>query len=172
LRTVTFEEEKAGLVPIAIHPRDGQSLWCELAAPERLTRANCALAGLLAQHEAAPNGSFRWRITQGVEMGRPSMLEAGAEKRDGITTDGKPAGVWLYAGFLQEAKLISVGYGIEQLLQARTQPQFQGSPPLEPPDADICAAPAVAAKRVKTKADARCMMATHHGRGHHVFPGR
>jgi len=181
--TVTFEE-KAGLVPIAIQRRDGQSIWCALTAPERLTlgptmpagsvasalslalddvitvthlpqlasvglpflvaelkdraalerarlsldgarallaegvppdvhlyvrstdgfdlrarmfapldgvpedpatgSANCALAGLLAQHEAAPNGSFRWRIAQGVEMGRPSVLEAGAEKRDGI----------------------------------------------------------------------------------------
>jgi len=90
----------------------------------------------------------------------------------GFTADGKPAGVWLYAGFLQEANLIGIGYGIEQLLQARTQPQFEGSPPPEPPDAGICAAPAVAAKRVKTKADARRMMAAHHGRGHHVFPGR
>jgi hypothetical protein len=90
----------------------------------------------------------------------------------GLTADGKPAGVWLYAGFLQEANLIGVGYGIEQLLQARTQPQFQGSPPPEPPDAGLCAAPAVAAKRVKTNADVRRMMAAHHGRGHHVFPGR
>lgn len=181
--TVTFEE-KAGLVPIAIQRRDGQSIWCELAAPERLTlgptisagslastlslapddvlsgthlpqlasvglpfliaelkdraalerarlsldgarslraagvppdvhlyvrsadgfdirarmfapldgvpedpatgSANCALAGLLAQHEAAANGSVGWRIAQGVEMGRPSVLEARAEKRDGI----------------------------------------------------------------------------------------
>lgn len=46
--------------------------------------ANCALAGLLGHHEEAANGSFRWRIAQGVEMGRPSILEARAEKRDGI----------------------------------------------------------------------------------------
>ncbi len=46
--------------------------------------ANCALAGLLGHHDEAANGSFRWRIAQGVEMGRPSILEARAEKRDGI----------------------------------------------------------------------------------------
>lgn len=45
--------------------------------------ANCALAALLSQHEEAADGSFRWRIAQGVEMGRPSVLEARTEKRDG-----------------------------------------------------------------------------------------
>lgn len=46
--------------------------------------ANCALAGLLGHHDKATDGSFGWRIAQGVEMGRPSVLEASAEKRDGI----------------------------------------------------------------------------------------
>ena len=45
--------------------------------------ANCALAGLLSHHAAAADGTFRWRVAQGVEMGRPSLLEASAEKRDG-----------------------------------------------------------------------------------------
>lgn len=45
--------------------------------------ANCALAGLLAHHEKEGSGDFRWRIAQGVEMGRPSVLMARAEKRDG-----------------------------------------------------------------------------------------
>ncbi len=45
--------------------------------------ANCALAGLLSHHEKAADGSFQWRIAQGVEMGRPSVLEARSEKRDG-----------------------------------------------------------------------------------------
>jgi trans-2,3-dihydro-3-hydroxyanthranilate isomerase len=45
--------------------------------------ANCALAGLLAHFEQAPSGTFHWRIAQGVEMGRPSLLEAAADKRDG-----------------------------------------------------------------------------------------
>jgi trans-2,3-dihydro-3-hydroxyanthranilate isomerase len=46
--------------------------------------ANCALAGLLTHYKEAIDGGFHWRIAQGVEMGRPSLLEARAEKRDGI----------------------------------------------------------------------------------------
>ncbi|NNG17704.1 MAG: PhzF family phenazine biosynthesis protein [Gemmatimonadales bacterium] len=184
--TVTFEE-KAGLVPIEVHKRPGKPIWCELAAPERLSvgkttapetlaaavsltpgdivtrthapqvasvglafliaeltdcgalerarphmeglgalisagmppdvhlyinsaddfdirarmfapldnipedpatgSANCALAGLLGHYDEATDGSFHWRIAQGVEMGRPSVLEARAEKRDGVVTN-------------------------------------------------------------------------------------
>jgi trans-2,3-dihydro-3-hydroxyanthranilate isomerase len=180
--TVTFEE-KAGLVEVTIERRDGGVLWCEVAAPERLSMgaevdaataasavslapgdvitaahtprvasvglpfllielanrgalerarsniaaldplvargvapdlflyvrsrdefdvrarmfapldgvpedpatgsASCALAAMLAQLDARTDGSFRWRIAQGVEMGRPSVLEARAEKRGG-----------------------------------------------------------------------------------------
>jgi len=186
--TVTFEE-KAGLVPVSIHRREGR-IWCELSAPERLSlgktvsaeivaaavsispeevvtrahppqvasvglpflmvelrdraalerartnmtgidaiadegvtpdvhlytrsgddfdirarmfapldgvpedpatgSANCALAALLAHHEGERDGSFRWRIAQGVEMGCPSILEARAEKRD-----GEVVGAWI-----------------------------------------------------------------------------
>jgi trans-2,3-dihydro-3-hydroxyanthranilate isomerase len=182
-RSVTFEEE-AGLVPIAIHGREGGRIWCELTAPQRLTlgrtvsaqavaaavslsaddilttahapqmasvglpfliaelrdrgalerarpdisglegliaegielpdlhlyvrtsdgfdirarmfapmdgvpedpatgSANCALVGLLSHLDEAAGGTFSWRIAQGVEMGRPSVLEARTEKRDG-----------------------------------------------------------------------------------------
>jgi trans-2,3-dihydro-3-hydroxyanthranilate isomerase len=45
--------------------------------------ANCALAGLLAHLDEAADAELNWRIAQGVEMGRPSVLEARAEKRDG-----------------------------------------------------------------------------------------
>ena len=45
--------------------------------------ANCALVGLLSHLDAAAGGTFRWRIAQGVEMGRPSVLEARSEKRHG-----------------------------------------------------------------------------------------
>jgi trans-2,3-dihydro-3-hydroxyanthranilate isomerase len=184
--TVTFEE-RAGLVPVSIHRREGQPIWCELSAPERLSlgktisarslaaavslapddvvttthspqlasvglpflvaelkdraalerarvnpdgldgliaegvtpdvhlytlaaddfdirarmfaprdgvpedpatgSANCALAGLLSHYHADADGSFHWRIAQGVEMGRPSVLEARAEKREGVVAD-------------------------------------------------------------------------------------
>jgi len=181
--SVTFEEE-AGLVPIAVHKREGGRIWCELTAPQGLTlgktvsaqavaaavsltgddirttahapqmasvglpfliaelrdrdalerarpdisgldglvaegielpdvhlyvktsdgfdirarmfapmdgvpedpatgSANCALVGLLSHLDEAAGGSFSWRIAQGVEMGRPSVLEARTEKRDG-----------------------------------------------------------------------------------------
>jgi trans-2,3-dihydro-3-hydroxyanthranilate isomerase len=46
--------------------------------------ANCALSGLLAHYSEKANGHFRFRIAQGVEMGRPSVLEARAEKSDGV----------------------------------------------------------------------------------------
>ncbi len=45
--------------------------------------ANCALAGLLAKCEAAQSGHFEWKVAQGVEMGRPSVLNIRAKKSDG-----------------------------------------------------------------------------------------
>lgn len=52
--------------------------------------ANCALAGLLAHLDGSPDGSYVWRIAQGVEMGRPCILEARSEKRGGAVT-----GTWI-----------------------------------------------------------------------------
>ena len=57
----------------------------------------------------------------------------------GLTPEGKPAGLWMYSGFLQEPKLIALAYDLEQAIKPRTQPQFLGSVPPEPPDAGICA---------------------------------
>ncbi|ACY18761.1 PhzF family phenazine biosynthesis protein [Haliangium ochraceum] len=54
--------------------------------------ANCALAGLLAHLQAARVGIFEWRISQGIEMGRPSVLEARSEKRDGHVVSTAIAG--------------------------------------------------------------------------------
>jgi trans-2,3-dihydro-3-hydroxyanthranilate isomerase len=51
-----------------------------------------ALAALLAGYDRAPSGSFRWRVAQGVEMGRPSVLEISAEKRDGEVVEARVAG--------------------------------------------------------------------------------
>ena len=65
--------------------------------------ANCALAALLTHHNAAFSGDFRWRIAQGVEMGRPSLLEARTEKRDGkvVATRIGGASVLVSEGFLE-----------------------------------------------------------------------
>jgi trans-2,3-dihydro-3-hydroxyanthranilate isomerase len=45
--------------------------------------ANCALGALLAHYQSAADGTFAVRIAQGVEMGRPSVLMAEADKRGG-----------------------------------------------------------------------------------------
>lgn len=45
--------------------------------------ASCALAGLLCAYSADANSNPQWRIAQGVEMGRPSVLVARAEKVNG-----------------------------------------------------------------------------------------
>jgi trans-2,3-dihydro-3-hydroxyanthranilate isomerase len=52
--------------------------------------ANCALAALLTQERRESSGAFAYRIAQGVEMGRPSVLEARSEKRDGAVS-----GTWI-----------------------------------------------------------------------------
>lgn len=45
--------------------------------------ANSALAALLAKLDQDPSGSYQWKIAQGVEMKRPSVLSAFAEKQAG-----------------------------------------------------------------------------------------
>jgi trans-2,3-dihydro-3-hydroxyanthranilate isomerase len=54
--------------------------------------ANVALGALLAGYDPKPSGSFRWRIAQGVEMGRPSVMEVAAEKRDGEVVEARVGG--------------------------------------------------------------------------------
>jgi trans-2,3-dihydro-3-hydroxyanthranilate isomerase len=84
-------------IHLYVHSRDDFDIRARMFAPldgvpedPATGSANCALAGLLSQHEEAADGSFRWRIAQGVEMGRPSILEARAEKRDGAVV-----GAWI-----------------------------------------------------------------------------
>ena len=58
----------------------------------------------------------------------------------GLTPEGKPAGLWMYSGFLQEPKLLGLAYDLEQEVDPRRAPQFLGAVPPDPPDAGICAA--------------------------------
>jgi amidase len=58
----------------------------------------------------------------------------------GFTGDGRPAGMWMYAGFLEEPKLLAFAYALEHALQPRTAPQYPGSLQPFPPDPGICAA--------------------------------
>jgi len=48
--------------------------------------AATALAGYLGRRAAQPDGTLRWVVEQGFEMGRPSLLEVEADKRDGEIT--------------------------------------------------------------------------------------
>jgi len=54
--------------------------------------ANVALVGLVASLDPAPGLSLNLRIAQGVEMGRPSLLEASAEKRGGVVVETRIGG--------------------------------------------------------------------------------
>jgi amidase len=58
----------------------------------------------------------------------------------GLTSEGKPAGLWMYSGFLREPELIAFAYDLEQEVQPRQAPGFLGEVPEAPPDAGICAA--------------------------------
>jgi trans-2,3-dihydro-3-hydroxyanthranilate isomerase len=48
--------------------------------------ANAGLAGYLASKSKIQDGTLRWTVDQGVEMGRPSRLEIEADKVAGAIT--------------------------------------------------------------------------------------
>jgi amidase len=55
----------------------------------------------------------------------------------GITPAGKPAGMLMYSGFLEEPELIGFAYDLEQALDVRRQPQMLGAVN-DPPNAGLC----------------------------------
>jgi trans-2,3-dihydro-3-hydroxyanthranilate isomerase len=65
-----------------------------LSVPEDpATGSACAaLGGYLAARESAREGPLRWVVEQGFEMGRPSILEIEADKRDGAIVAVRVAG--------------------------------------------------------------------------------
>ena len=68
-------------------------------AEDPATGSACAtLAGTLAGRLPDPTGTFAWRIDQGVAMGRPSLIEASAEKRDGRVTKIQVGGSTIIVG--------------------------------------------------------------------------
>lgn len=48
--------------------------------------AASAFAGYLSQKNTTPSGTFHWRLEQGFEMGRPSLLEVEADKQNNHIT--------------------------------------------------------------------------------------
>ena len=66
---------------------DGVDIRARKYAPEQgITEdaatgsANAALAGLLAELDSAADATFNWTVAQGVEMGRASTIQLGADK--------------------------------------------------------------------------------------------
>ena len=89
----------------------------------------------------------------------------------GLTPEGKPAGLWMYSGFLKEPKLLALAYDLEQAIKPRTQPQFLGSVPPEPPDAGICAALASAVAMPQAQlVDGKAQISRHIGTGKMLQP--
>ena len=78
------------------------SLEGELVEDPATGSANCALAAMLTHFKAEKSGAFKWRIAQGFEMGRPSILDARTQKDDGEVTAVYIAGqcVMISEGFI------------------------------------------------------------------------
>lgn len=78
--TVTFEE-KAGLVPVSIHRRQGQPIWCELCAPQPLSIGKTVSARLLASAVSLAEADIVTTAhpPQVVSVGLPFVM---AELRD------------------------------------------------------------------------------------------
>jgi trans-2,3-dihydro-3-hydroxyanthranilate isomerase len=73
--------------------RDGSHVHARMFAPghdiaeDPATGSACAgLAGYLAWRDASADGTCKWRVEQGFEMGRPSIIDIEADKRDGKVT--------------------------------------------------------------------------------------
>lgn len=64
--------------------------------------ANCALGALLAGYDTKRDGTITYRIAQGVEMGRPSILLAEADKKVGNVVAARIGGdsVLVSEGFI------------------------------------------------------------------------
>ena len=60
--------------------------------------APCALAAMLCTFDPRPDTELRLRIAQGVEMGRPSVLDARAEKRAGEVVSARIGGACVMVG--------------------------------------------------------------------------
>jgi len=89
--TTHLPAERITGVLLYVHDRrDGFDLQVRMFAPlygipedPATGSGNVALAGLLASLRPEPDLKLALRIAQGIDMGRPSVLEAGAEKRGG-----------------------------------------------------------------------------------------
>ncbi|HEX3866135.1 MAG TPA: PhzF family phenazine biosynthesis protein [Gemmatimonadaceae bacterium] len=79
--------------------RTGSDVRARMFAPgigiteDPATGSACvALGGYLAARDPRFDGTLRWVVEQGFEMGRPSILEVEADKRDGKVTAARVGG--------------------------------------------------------------------------------
>ena len=70
--------------------------------------AAAALAGCLSDRSPIRDGTLAWQIDQGVAMGRPSLIEASAEKRHGRTVKVKVGGSTVLVG--EGSMAVPAGY--------------------------------------------------------------
>ena len=66
----------------------------------------------------------------------------------GLTPEGKPAGIWMYSGFLREPRLLALAYDLEQELQPRASRRCSARcrPSRRMPDLRRPAAPQIGGK--------------------------
>jgi amidase len=121
---------------------EARALALQLAKTEGIDR-------VMAEHDldAVLSPSYAFGSSAPAVAGYPVMSVP-----VGVSPEGIPAGVWLYAGFLQEPQLLHVGYAIEQLMSPREQPAFLGAVPADPPNAGLCPVPTAAARAKRAKA--------------------
>ena len=101
----------------------------------QLSRAEGIDAALQRDHlDAIVAPSYSFASSPAAVAGYPNLAIP-----VGLTPEGKPAGIWMYGGFLQEPTLLGLAFDLEQELQPRSAPQYLGAVPPEPPDAGICA---------------------------------
>jgi amidase len=92
---------------------------------------DAAIAGGKLDAIIAPSYSFA--STPAAVAGYPNISVP-----IGLTPEGKPAGIWMYSGFLKEPRLLALAYDLEQAIQPRRQPEMLGEVPTEPADEGIC----------------------------------
>ena len=92
-------DSAAGLFLYVREPKSDPPIQARMFAPlhgipeyPATGSANVAMIGLLAHHNSTPDLVFKARIGQGVDMGRPSLVEAIAAKRNGVVTATKVGG--------------------------------------------------------------------------------
>jgi amidase len=90
--------------------------------------------GILGQgFDAIITPTYSFGTSPAAVSGYPSMAVP-----VGYTSGGRPVGLWLSAGFMQEPTLIRLGYAIEQKLHARVAPTLAGLAPPPPESSGLC----------------------------------